>query len=165
MTAAWLNHDDLNQLPVTCQQVIPRDWIDEMGHVNVMWYTHLFSRASMGFFDSFGLNREYFEANKTGSFALKVHIIYVREIKAGQSITIHTRAIARSERRLHYMHFLLIDEGPLLATTAEYISGHIDMRVRRTAPFPPQIAARYDAILAEHERLDWNAPVCGALEP
>ena len=35
-------------LPITLQTVIPEDYIDVMGHMNVMWYTHLFGKATGG---------------------------------------------------------------------------------------------------------------------
>ena len=39
---------DLTALPITHRAVIPDDYLDEMGHMNVMWYTHLFSLARGG---------------------------------------------------------------------------------------------------------------------
>ena len=41
---------DLNPLPVTYRAFIPEAYLDEMGHMNVMWYTHLFSQAMGGIF-------------------------------------------------------------------------------------------------------------------
>ncbi len=61
---------DLTALPITHRAVIPETYLDEMGHMNVMWYTHLFSLGAWGLFQLVGLNREYFEANQAGSFAL-----------------------------------------------------------------------------------------------
>ncbi len=67
---------DLSSLPVTHQAVIPVSYLDMMGHMNVAWYTHLFGEATMEFYDRFGLNRAYMQANETGVFALEVHIRY-----------------------------------------------------------------------------------------
>ena len=45
-----LNLDDVRQLPVTHRQTIPEEYLDVMGHMNVMWYTHLFGEGMGGCF-------------------------------------------------------------------------------------------------------------------
>ena len=87
---------ELTSLPITLETVIPEDYLDEMGHMNVMWYTHLFSRATGGLFDMIGLNRSYLEANHAGTFALEHHIRFLAEVRFGEGITIRTRPLARS---------------------------------------------------------------------
>jgi acyl-CoA thioesterase FadM len=90
-----------------------------MGHMNVMWYTHLFSCAFEKFGEQFGFDEAYFRANHSGSFALETHVRYLAEVKVGQDVTVRSRAIGRSEKRLHFMHFMTIDSsGALAATTS-----------------------------------------------
>ena len=48
---------NLSSLPVTHRAVIPEDFIDGFGHVNVMWYTHLFTEGAGGLFRLVGLTR------------------------------------------------------------------------------------------------------------
>ena len=61
---------------------------DEMGHMNVLWYAHLFGEAIGGFFALVGLTRDYMEANQAGTFALEQHTRFLRELRAGQHVTI-----------------------------------------------------------------------------
>ena len=96
----------LSDLPLTHQAVIPEDYLDMMGHMNVMWYTHLFSLAVGGLYQRIGLWREYFEANQAGSFLLEAHVRHLSEVRVGQSVTIRTRMLARSAQRLHFMKTL-----------------------------------------------------------
>jgi acyl-CoA thioester hydrolase len=155
---------ELQSLPITATTAVPRDWLDDMGHMNVMWYTHLFSNATIGLFEQFGMNRDYFISQQAGSFALEAHVRYLAEVHAGQSVTLRSRLLGRSAKRFHFMHFLVIDDGEVLSSTGEMMGTHVDIRIRRSAPFPPEIAAAYDAILAEHQNLAWNAPVCGVMK-
>jgi hypothetical protein len=37
------------------------------------------------------------------------------------------------------------------------------MRVRRSSPMPPAVTDAIDRLLAEHRKLTWDAPVCGAM--
>jgi acyl-CoA thioester hydrolase len=73
--------------------------------------------------------------------------------------------LGRSAKRLHVMCFLVKDDGPVLAATSETVAAHIDMRVRRSSPFPPAVAEAIDRLLAERTRLVWPAPVCGVMNP
>ena len=154
---------DLISLPITHRAVIPEAYLDEMGHMNVMWYTHLFSQGAWRLFQLVGLTREYFTANETGSFALAQHFRYLKEVRAGQRVTIRSRVLGRSEKRWHVIHFMTNDDIDALAATSEVVSTHVDIRIRRSSPMPATIRDAIDRLLAEHSRLAWAAPVCGAM--
>lgn len=156
---------DISTLPITYRAVIPDSFRDENDHMNVTWYVYLFDQAAGGFFDLFGINRGYCEANLASTFALEQHVRYLREVRIGQAVTVRSRAVARSAKRFHFMQFLMIDETSVLAATEEAVGTHMDMRARRTSPMPASISAAYDRILEVHSRLSWPAPVCGAMSP
>jgi len=156
---------DLTPLPVTQTKTIPEDYLDDMGHMNVMWYTHLFSNATGKMFDLFGLTEEYCLATETGAFALECHLRYLAEVRVGKTVRVHSRLVGRSEKRWHFMHFMAIEDDNRIAATGEFVGAHIDMKVRRTSPIPPVIAESFDALLAEHESLDWDPPLCGIMQP
>jgi acyl-CoA thioester hydrolase len=156
---------DLSPLPITHRAVIPDSYLDEMGHMNVMWYTHLFSMGAWGLFQMVGLNREYFATNQAGSFALEQHIRYLKEVRVGERITIRSRVLGRTAKCWHVIHFMTLDEPETLAATSECVHAHIDMRIRRSAPMPPAICAAIDRLLAEHARLPWDPPRSAALSP
>jgi acyl-CoA thioester hydrolase len=156
---------DLSGLPITHRQEIPESYRDEMGHMNVLWYTFLFGCSFDKFAGQFGFDDAYFLANQMGSFALETHIRYLAEVHIGKHVTIRSRALGRSEKRLHFMHFMTIDETGALAATQEHIGAHIDMRIRRMAPLPESITTRFDKLVAEQNALGWDPPVCGAMKP
>ena len=124
---------DLSSLPVTHRAVVPEAYLDEMGHMNVMWYTHLFSEGAWGLFQLVGLTAEHFKAHRAGSFALAQHFRYLKEVRLGQHVTLRGRVLGRSAKRWHTIHFMTIDESDVLAATAEAISTYVDMTVRRSA--------------------------------
>ncbi len=155
---------DLEMLPVGYRKTIPESYLDEFKHMNVMWYTHLFSCSLDDIFNRVGLTNEYFEDNQAGTFALEGHIRYLNEVRVGQNVTIRTRVLGRSDRRFHILHFMTNDETGKLSATLEAIGTHVDLRIRRSSPFPAQVAAAFDRLLAEHQQLPWAAPVCGAMQ-
>jgi acyl-CoA thioester hydrolase len=155
---------DLNSLPLTWQALIPEAYLDENNHMNVMWYTHLFSCATGGLFDRIGLTTAYFEANQAGTFALEHHLRFLSEVRAGQTVTIRTRVLGRTLKRFHFMHFMVKDDGDILAATEEAVGSHVDLRIRRTSPLPHHVVDEFDRLLGEHSRLAWAAPVCGVMK-
>jgi len=159
-----LDPEQLRPLPVTHEALIPEDYRDMMGHMNVMWYTHLFTRGTTGLWNMIGLTKEYFRETQAGTFQLEEHVHYLNEVRIGQHVTIRTRVLARSAKRIHYQHFMTNDDVGKLAATAEIVATHVDLQVRRSAPLPDQVAAALDRLLAEHTQLDWAAPVCGVMK-
>jgi acyl-CoA thioester hydrolase len=155
---------NLLSLPVTHRAVIPQDFIDEFGHVNVMWYTHLFTEGAGGLFQLVGLTWEHLEANRAGTFALEQHFRYLKEIRQGQHVTLRSRVLGRTAKRWHTIHFMTIDELDVLAATCEVVSTYVDMTVRRSAPMPAVITDGINRLLAEHANLGWDAPVCGTMQ-
>lgn len=156
---------DLSNLPITHQAIIPEAFLDEMGHMNVMWYVHLFDRATWSFFESVGMGQAYYDSHDTGAFALEQHTRYLAEVRQGQAITVRSRLLGRSIKRFHFMHFMSLDETGTLAATTEIVGIHIDCRTRRSSPLPDIITATFDRLLAEHNQLDWEPPVCGVMGP
>jgi acyl-CoA thioesterase FadM len=155
---------DLTTLPITHRALIPESYLDEMGHMNVMWYTHLFSYGAWGLFQMVGMTEDYFQKNNAGSFALEQHFKYLKEVRVGQHVTIRSRVVGRSAKRWHLVHFMIIDELDVLAAIAECVHTHVDMTVRRSSPMPPTITDAIDRLLAEHTKLTWAAPVCGTMK-
>ena len=153
----------ISSLPITYRKTIPPDYIDEMGHTNVMWYTHLFDEATYTFFEMFGIGRGYEIETNNGAFALEQHIRYLAEVREGQSVTVHTRALGASPKVVHFMHFMVRDHNNVLAATSELVGVHIDLEARKSSPFPEDIYENLKDILQEHEKLDWDAPVCGVM--
>jgi acyl-CoA thioester hydrolase len=158
-----LTEKELLTLPVTQRTVILEDYIDLMGHMNVMWYTHLFTKATGVLFQQVGLNREYFHTQQAGTFALQQLFTYLVELREGEEMTIRTRVLGRSAKKLHVLHVMTKGAPEIPAALCEFLCAHIDMRVRRTSPFPPHIAGAIDRLAAEHAVLGWPAPVCGAM--
>ncbi len=165
VTIIRVNQVDILTLPRTWQATIPENYQDEMGHMNVMWYTHLFDRATFSFFDSFGFGADYFHQARSGCFALTQHTRYLAELHVGESVSLYTRALGRSVKRLHFMHFLLVDADQRLSATCEYLATHVDLTVRRSSPLPPHLAEAFDRWVEQHRQLPWDPPLCGVIQP
>ncbi len=155
----------LEALPLYKRKTIPYEYQDMMGHMNIRWYFDLFARAGRQFFKSHGLDQAYFKSGEFGVFALKHFIQYFAEVRGGQTVAIRTRLIARSDKRFHFMQFMINETTTQLAAAFEALITHADLKIRRAAPMPAKIAQRLDTTLAKDNTLDWKAPISGAIKP
>ena len=156
--------EQLNSLLMTDCATITEEYLDEMGHMNVQYYMRIYNRAAWGMFDHLGITLEYLESERGGMFALKHFIEYLAEVRAGETVTVWTRLLGVSAKRLHFMHFMVNNTTGRVASTMEVLASYADLHTRRTAPFPPEMAGRIRVQVEAHNRLDWNAPVCGLMQ-
>jgi acyl-CoA thioesterase FadM len=131
--------------------------------MNMRWYLALFDEAGHAMDSILGLTSDYFEASGTGGFDLEHHLWYPAEVHIGDTVAIRVRFLARSDKLIHYLMFMENETRGVLSSVFECVYAHADLTVRRTSPFPAPIAARIDALIAEHRALRWTAPTSGAM--
>lgn len=156
---------ELDDLPVVYRGEVASRFLDQFGHVNVMWYTYLFDEATRAFFDEVGCGPTYYDRAPNAMFALEQHTRYLRELRLDDPIEIRGRALGRSPKRIHFLLFLVNTRTAELAATSELIGMHMDLASRRSAAFPEPVARRIDQLVERHRALAWPAPACGAMSP
>ncbi len=157
--------DQVRQLPIDHQFIIPASYLDEMGHMNIRWYMALFNEGVGPFLQRIGLTDAYFAEKQGGVFALEQFLRYLAEVHVGEMVTVRGRLVARSAKRLHFMQFIVNETNNNVACIMEVLNSHADLHTRRTSPYPPHLQANIDALLAQHNQLDWAAPVSGMIHP
>ncbi len=155
--------DDITALGSAYRLVIPPEYEDENGHMNMRWYLAIFDDAGYPLAASLGLTPEFHTRHGTGGFDLEHHIHYLSEVVAGDTVAVYTRLLDRSAKRIHYMMFMVNETRGTLAAIFECVNSFADLHARRTAPYPDEIARRIDTLLARHRQLKWEAPVCGVM--
>ena len=86
-------------------------------------------------------------------FTLETHTTYVHEIHAGDIIRIENQIIDADHKRVHYVQQMYHNADNFLSCVLEVIISHVDMNDKKTAPFPPAIQAKIDAMLNAHKAL------------
>jgi acyl-CoA thioester hydrolase len=155
--------DQLASLPVIYRTVIRPEYEDRNEHMNMRWYLALFDEAGHAMDPMLGLTADYFTTSGMGGFDLEHHLWYPAEVRIGDSVAIRVRFLARSTKLIHYLMFMENETSGMLSSMFECVYAHADLKARRTAPFPAQIAARIDGFIAEHSALPWSAPISGAM--
>jgi acyl-CoA thioester hydrolase len=149
--------------PVCLRSTVPETYRDSNEHMNVRWYIALFDDASDVLHDWMGLTIAYHAAHGTGTFDLEYHVNFIGEVLPGEDIVVYVRLVAHSAKRLHYVMFMVNAARGKLAATLECINAFADLTVRRTAPWPPEAAAKLADAVAADGRLGWAPPLCGAM--
>lgn len=137
------------------------EWIDINDHMNVAYYVLAFDQGVDLLWSRFGLTDEYIEQTGSSTFAVESHVTWQREIAEGEPYVITSQVLAYDEKRIHqFMRMYHADENYLCAT-AEWMNLHVDIRVRRVAPWPAPILERIARYAGEQGDWPWPAEACG----
>ncbi len=157
MTTSPAQIEPLDTFPaeplVSAEGHVLDEWLDHNGHMNVAYYLLIFDRATDRFLAMLGKNAEYIRRTQCSTFALEMHLTYDRELRPHAPYEVRTRLVDHDHKRIHLLHSMHHAEQGWLAATNESITMHIDLRARRSAPFPPEITTRLDALAAAHAGL------------
>src|SRR6202046_3268405 len=124
--------------------------IDYNGHLNMAYYNVMFDRAIDELWLQLGIGPSYMKERGGSTFTAECHVRYIREIHLGDPVQVSMLLVAADEKRLHIFEELRHAGEGWLSATSENMTIHIDMAVRKTAPFPPDIRARIAAVANAH---------------
>lgn len=133
--------------------VVLPEWIDWNGHMNVACYLAAFDAAGGAMLDLIGLDAKYRATTSGSTFALDTRVVYLREVKQDDPLRFDVQLIEYDAKRFHFMLRMIHDRENYVAALCQWISMHIDMRVRRGAPFPDHVLARLKEMHDAHRHL------------
>jgi acyl-CoA thioester hydrolase len=114
-------------------------------------------------FAHYGLDEQYFRTTENGVFALKQFIQYLAEVRSEESVVVYTRLLGITDKRIHLMHFMVNKKIGGLAAIIESLISHVNLKVRKAAPIPSEIASRFRYRLDKDDSLTWDSPVSGLI--
>jgi acyl-CoA thioester hydrolase len=155
--------EDARQTLFVYRTTIPTEYEDSNGHMNVRYYMAIFDEAGYPMIEEFGLTPEYLESRGEGGFDLEHHLNYLNEVRVGDDVSVYVRIVGFTPKRTHYLMLMVNETRGNVASTFECINSYADLKIRKTAPYPLEVAERIQAFLAQHQALAWDAPVCGVM--
>jgi acyl-CoA thioester hydrolase len=140
------------------EKKIDNSKLDKMNHLNVRYYMNFFDDSAYNLLDLIKMNDDYINNNNKGMMVLTHYIKYLNEIKENDKIECYTRliGISKSKKRIHLMTYLLNNSNQNIASTCESIKSHVDLKIRKTSPFPEDIHEILNNYLIKHENLNWK---------
>jgi acyl-CoA thioester hydrolase len=155
--------NEIRQLPADLTMTVPLDWEDRNGHVNVQYYLTLYELGGWQIMQQVGIDEHYLEERRSSVFDLEHHISYLAEINVGDTVSVHNRMLSSNSKLFQGILFVVNDTHDKVAATIEYLSVHIDLEKRRSAPFPVDVANKLGELLDRHGAMDWPSPACGLM--
>lgn len=134
----------------TYEDVVRPEWIDSNGHLNLAYYVVVFDLATDKFYEDIGFGTTYRAATGNSSFVAETHTVYEREVHVGDKLRIHTWLLAADSKRVHYFHEMFHADSGERSAVQELMALHIDMKVRKVAPMPPELEASLAALVRQH---------------
>jgi acyl-CoA thioester hydrolase len=126
------------------------DWIDDNQHMTALAYPNLFHPHTGALFRAIGIDRRYMADRKLSIFQREFRLGYDRELLLGDPIEIRSYLLAHDAKRVHHFHELWHTGKGYRAAFIEYMSLHVDLSTRRTAPFPSDVMSRLDALVTAY---------------
>ena len=124
-------------------------------HMNVAYYVLAFDQGVDTLWNRFGLNGDYIRRRSGSTFAVESHITWQRELSEADPYVVTSQVLAYDEKRIHqFMRMYHADEH-YLAATAEWMNLHVDLEVRRVAPWPDEILERIASFVEEQGEQPW----------
>lgn len=129
---------------------IEPEWIDYNGHLNMAYYNVIMDRSIDELFAAMGMGPDYLKTRNCSTMTAECHVRYLREVHLGDPVQVATYLVAADDKRIHTFEEMRHATEGWISATSENMTLHIDMTVRKTAPFPPDIAARIRAVSQAH---------------
>ena len=132
------------------EAVVQPEWIDSNGHLNLAYYVVVFDFATDALYNALHIGDAYRAASGNSCFTAETHTLYEREVHLGDKLNVKSWLLGVDTKRLHYFHEMFHVESGERSAVQELMALHIDMRVRRVAPYPAEQHAALQQAVREY---------------
>ncbi len=123
------------------REVVLREWVDYNGHMNVAYYVLAFDHATDAVLERLGAGEAYRRASGCSVFVGEMHVNYLQEVVEGDELHVASRLLAMDEKRLVLFHEMTCPRLDGAVASNEVLCVHVDLGLRRAAPWPVNVAA------------------------
>lgn len=139
----------MTKAKVLLQQEVPKEWIDYNGHMNDAAYSRAFSLGVDAIMKTIGINEDTIKQNHYTIYTLETHIVYLDEMKLGETFEVHMSLLDSDSKRLHVFFELYGEDNKRAAVSEQMLMG-MDQSTGRPAPFPNDVQAKVQEIADNH---------------
>jgi acyl-CoA thioester hydrolase len=161
--SAHPSYEQLLALPSYAERTVPMAFEDNNGQLNVRHYLGIGSEGLDESMVELGISHNWPARVGLACLSAEHHLVYLHELRTGDRMSVRVRFLGRSERAAHVLVYVLDDTRQRLATVIEEVNLCVRLEPRGSEPWPEDVAARFDARIAEHAALDWSPVTSGCL--
>jgi acyl-CoA thioester hydrolase len=141
----------MNELLETYRGAVYPWHCDHMGHMNVMWYVGKFDEATWNLFAAAGITAGFLKDNQRGMAAVQQNITYRRELVAGDIVLVRSAFLELREKVAKFVHEMRNAQTGEISAICVLTGVSIDVRTRKSSPFPQDLLARAQALVRAYE--------------
>ena len=134
---------------------IPAEWVDYNDHLNDAYHALAFSRAGDAFMERLGLGEAGRKASGRTVYTLGLIIRHLAEAKLGERIAVSLQVLEIDKKRVRFWLEARRVADDTLISTSEQVLICVDRTGERprAADFPAEVAAKLEAVAADHAEL------------
>lgn len=129
------------------------EWIDGNGHLHDACYSDVFSYCFKDLLDAAGITASFREGQELGTFSLRSHFAYFREVLEGDEIRVRAQVIAVDKKKIHIFGNMFNKSTGDLCASNERLLIHVDLRTRKSIEFSREVQANLEGLVKAHSRL------------
>jgi len=134
---------------IVCYRGVAHLWeCDSLGHLNSPFYSRIFDDASTGAMLAFGLSMVDAIAAGYSWADVRMELDYRNEVKVNSVLSVTAQVVALGRASITIDYTMHNDTAGNAAATARIKSVCFDLRERRSFPWPADLRARLEALLA-----------------
>lgn len=127
---------------ITYRGVVTQWHCDHVGHLNIAHYVSRFDEAHWAFFADLGLTASWQRDNRRGMAAVEENLRYLREVRAGDTVTIVSRLVQIKAKVIVSDHVMTNDATGEVCATERIACALVDLDTRKATAFPDSIRTR-----------------------
>lgn len=137
------------------ERVLP-EWVDAGGELRPAFAVVIFDHAIDRLYDGIGIGDAYREATDFSTFTLETHSLLETPVRAEEVVLVRSHILDVDAKRMHIAQEMFRPGRTRRVALMEQLAIHIDLKIRRSAPFPPERLAQIRA--AMQAQADWPRP-------
>lgn len=110
-------------------------------HMNVMYYVGKFDEATWHFFARFGISPSYLKNEGKAMVAVEQNFKYFQELNSGNLVYVKTELLEFKQKAIVFIHKMYNAETNALVAEGRMVGVNLDMKSRKSVPFPENIFA------------------------
>ncbi len=115
------------------------EWVDYNGHLADWAYGVVCALANEEFLESLGVSEAYRERTGCTTYTVESHLRYLAEVGPDATLRAESLLVEADAKRLRVLTTVFDDRGTKVLA-AEYLFLHVDSRLGKVVPFPPDRA-------------------------
>ncbi|WP_321897469.1 thioesterase family protein [Burkholderia cepacia] len=145
----------MSEEPVVYEGTVLDQWIDYNGHMNDACYVRVFSDSIDGLMDHLGIHAAFRSHERVSIYTLQTVVLYLNELQAGEPIVVTARVLEYDSKKMRVFLTMRDPSDTHRFATMEALLLHVDMALRRGAPFKQETLGLIEMLHESQRGTPW----------